>query len=126
MPRKKKSDNPNDVPDIENLIKLIAKTLKENMGDADIKNMANIANEFGIDIKLSGVSTKLSKNPNPKESRPTPPQLPPQMPLMQQPPEPFIETIYKKDSVIIDASIPNAKKEEIDVIASQGCLIIDR
>ncbi len=126
MPKKKKNNNPEPditgAPYIENLIKIIAKSLKENMDSNDIEGMAKIANEFGIDIKLStsykdGNEIKLpKKNPAPEQKAG---QLP------KQPQEPFIETIYKKDSVIVDASIPNAKREEINVIASRGDLIIE-
>ncbi|MCL5679849.1 MAG: Hsp20/alpha crystallin family protein [Candidatus Marsarchaeota archaeon] len=127
MPRKKsKNDNNDGVPDIENLIKLIAKTLKDNM---DSEDMNNIAKEFGINIKLStnGMDLKpMPPGPNhiAKDFKPVQPIQPPQLPPVQ-PSEPFVETIYKKDSVVVDASMPNAKKEEINVIASQGILIIE-
>ena len=125
--KKKKSDNrdqnPNGVPDIENLIKLIAKTLKENFDNND---MASIANEFGIDIKLSANPSKAVPPAKPMRIQKPESKLPQGMPPeIQTPTEPFVETIYKKDSVVIDASMPNVSKEEINVIASQGTLIIE-
>ncbi|MEM3884064.1 Hsp20/alpha crystallin family protein [Candidatus Micrarchaeum sp.] len=125
--KKKKSDNkdqnPNGVPDIENLIKLIAKTLKENFDNND---MASLANEFGIDIKLSANPSKAVPPPKPVRLQKPEPKLPQGMPPeIQTPTEPFVETIYKKDSVVIDASMPNVSKGEINVIASQGTLIIE-
>ncbi|MEM0154599.1 MAG: Hsp20/alpha crystallin family protein [Methanothrix sp.] len=128
MPGKKKKgsnkdQNLNGAPDIENLIKLIAKTLKENF---DTNDMASMANEFGIDIKLSANQSKSVPPTKPMRLKKPEPQLPHGMPLeIQTPTEPFVETMYKKDSVVIDASMPNVSKEEINVIASQGTLIIE-
>jgi len=124
MPRKKNNSNNKDgVPDIENLIKLIAKTLKENM---DSEDMDNIAKEFGINIKLSTNGPEIKRKfANPQQA-PNGLKLAPNQSIpLPQPNEPFVETIYKKDSVVIDASMPNAKKEDINVIATQGMLIIE-
>ncbi len=119
----KKADD-DDNPYMENLIKLIAKTLKDNFNQDDV---ASIMNDFGINIKLSvnPQSPKLGQNgsSNAKgQDSNFPEGLPQELPLAN---EPFVETIYKKDNVVINASIPDAKKEEINVIASQSSIIIE-
>ncbi|MCL4372430.1 Hsp20/alpha crystallin family protein [Candidatus Marsarchaeota archaeon] len=112
MSKKKKSNpNINAPPDIENLIRIIAKTLKETL-DSD-----SISSDFGLDIKAIEGAKKADKDTKHAQSA--------GQPLPEQPYDPFIETIYKPGAVITVGNMCNAPKDKISVTAFDNGISIE-
>ncbi len=114
MPKKKSNKQDIDnIPDIETLIKIIAKTLKENFDEN------GLSKDLGIKInveKLKDFTQGPKQGISPKDK-----QLPEELPL---PPEPLVETIYKKDVVVVIGSMEGAAKNEISITASSNIINI--